>query len=73
MNTIMDQKLEALVLKVDFIKAYDRVDWEFLRMILYNIWMDRNIFEWIMGCVSKTSMAVLINGFSSRFFKPGKG
>ncbi|GJS62835.1 uncharacterized protein Tco_0677399 [Tanacetum coccineum] len=48
--------------KVDIQKAYDTVDWGFLRSILVGFGFHHNIVEWIMVCVSTTSYSVCING-----------
>ena len=32
-----------------------------------------DIVNWIIGSIHSTSFAVLINGYSSRFFKPSRG
>ena len=36
MHTIKLKNMEALILKVDLIKAYHRVNWGFLRLLLFN-------------------------------------
>ncbi|KAF3790361.1 LINE-1 retrotransposable element ORF2 protein [Nymphaea thermarum] len=53
--------------KIDFSKAYDRVDWVFLKNALINLgfslpWVDR-----VMTCVSSASFAVLIDGVPGDF------
>ncbi|GJR83334.1 sodium/hydrogen exchanger 6, partial [Tanacetum coccineum] len=48
--------------KVDIQKAYDTVDWRFLRSILVGFGFHPTMVEWIMVCVSTTSYSVCING-----------
>lgn len=62
-----------MVMKIDLSKAYNMVDWGLLRMILYKIGLGRASVNWIMGCVTNTSMAIIINVKKSSFFKPGRG
>ena len=52
MHSIKVRKLEALILKVDMIKAYNRVNWTFLRLILLQIGLTMEIINLIMECVS---------------------
>lgn len=61
------------MLRLDLSKAYDRVDWGLLRLILSKIGLDKASVKWIMGCVNNTMMAIIINGMASSFFKPGCG
>ena len=70
-HSIHSKKMKAMVLKLDLSKAYDRVDWGLLRLILLNIRLDRASVKWIMGCVNSTMMAIIINGVATSFFKPG--
>jgi len=62
-----------LVLKLDLIKAYDRVDWGFLRLVLLQVGLSLEATDWIMGCVTTAHFAVLINSKPTSFFKSFKG
>jgi hypothetical protein len=73
LHSIKVKKLKALVLKLDLVKAYDRVDWGFLRLVLLQIGMSLEVTDWILGCVSSANFVVLINGKPSRFFKSSRG
>lgn len=72
-HTIHSKKLDAAVMKIDLKKAYNRVDWVFLHLILFKIGISKEAVEWIMACVFNTSMAVIINGSTSKFFYPSRG
>ena len=55
-------KKVSLALKLDISKAYNRVEWAFLRGIMLKLglpilWIDR-----MMTCVTSSSFSVLING-----------
>jgi hypothetical protein len=53
---------ECLVLKVDFEKAYDSVDWGFLDYILQRFGFGTKWRAWMRACVCAGNMSVLING-----------
>lgn len=72
-HTIKQKKLKALLLKIDLEKTYDRVDWVFFCLILIQIGIPSLIIRWIMACVSTASIAVLISGAPSKFFKISRG
>ena len=40
LHTIKTKKLDALILKIDIIKAFNRVNWVFLRLILLQVGLD---------------------------------
>jgi hypothetical protein len=73
LHNIKMKKLKALVLKLDLKKAYDCINWDFLRMILIQTGFGLLITNWIMSCVISASYAVLINGETTSFFQSGRG
>jgi hypothetical protein len=73
LHSIKIKNNKALVLKLDMMKAYDRVDWGFLRLVLLQIGMSLEATDWIMGCVNSANFSVLINGSPSSFFKSTRG
>eukprot|EP00253_Pinus_taeda_P036400 PITA_36400 len=64
---------KGAVIKIDLSKAYDRISWTYLRMLLTHLGFKLEFINWVMGCVSSVSFAVLINGASSHFFKGQRG
>ncbi|XP_074296243.1 uncharacterized protein LOC141624234 [Silene latifolia] len=63
----------AMAVKLDMAKAYDRVEWDFLRGVLRAMGFDRHWVGRVMECVSTVSSAVLINGTAKEVFKPERG
>ena len=72
-HLINKYKLKAFSLKHDLSKAYDRVNWTFLRLLLIQLGFSIDLVNLIMGCVTSTSFTVLINGTPSSFFRPLRG
>jgi hypothetical protein len=52
----------CLVLKVDFEKAYDSVDWGFLEYMLRRFGFAGKWIDWIKACVFAGNLLVLVNG-----------
>lgn len=73
MHSIHCRKLDAAILKIDLKKAYDSVDWGFIRCLPTRIGLDNRCSRWIMACVVGVNYAVLINGIPTPFFKAAKG
>ncbi|KAK9073221.1 hypothetical protein SSX86_007545 [Deinandra increscens subsp. villosa] len=59
--------------KVDIQKAYDTVDWSFLRKILVGFGFHQTMVEWLMVCVTSPSYSICINGDTHGYFKGKKG
>ena len=62
-----------MVLKLDLVKAFDRVNWTFLRLLLLHIALPLIGVNWIMGYVTNACFAVLVNGTPSDFFPATRG
>lgn len=48
--------------KVDIQKAYDTVNWAFIRSILIGFGFHHKMVDWITVCVSSTSYSICVNG-----------
>jgi hypothetical protein len=73
LHSIKRKKSKALILKLDLKKAFDCIDWDFLRMILIQTGFSHSMIKWIMSCVTSANLAILVNGESSPFFRIGRG
>lgn len=73
LHSIKLKKMEALALNLDLTKAYNLVDWSFLRLLLLNAGLDYRITQWIMGYINSTNLAILVNGCPSTFFQASRG
>lgn len=64
------RKTGYVAVKVDMEKAYDRLDWGFLRSTLKGVGLKEDLISIIMACTSSISTTVLWNGEDSHRFQP---
>ncbi|XP_048598085.1 uncharacterized protein LOC125578967 [Brassica napus] len=64
---------ECMAIKTDMSKAYDRVEWNFLEVLMEKMGFDHIWIKWIMACVSSVTFSVLLNGNSHGFIRPERG
>lgn len=61
----------CLLLKVDFEKAYDKVNWKFLFYMLRRLCFGKVWIKWMETMVCSSGMSVLVNGGPTKEFQVG--
>jgi len=67
------EKKSGVIVKVDFEKAYDSVDWKFLYYMLGRLGFNCKWIKWIKACLESATISVLVNGSPKKEFKPKRG
>lgn len=62
-----------MAIKIDLEKAYDRLNWNFVRDTLVDISLPPNFVNLVWHCISTSSMRVLWNGETLEEFRPSRG
>jgi hypothetical protein len=70
---LKSKKLPAVLLKLDFEKAYDRVSWDILREVLLQKGFDPALVQHIMQLVTGGQTAISINGEIGPYFRNKRG
>ncbi|KAL4367675.1 hypothetical protein GQ457_05G016460 [Hibiscus cannabinus] len=73
LRKVLNERLEGVVLKADFSKAYDTVDWDFLMVIMQKMGFGEVWCHWILLCISSAYISVLVNGSPTTPFAIGRG
>jgi hypothetical protein len=72
-HSIKQQNLKALIMKLDLKRAFDSIDWDFLRLVLHAVGFGEKFTNWILACVTSANFAVIINGEATNFFNSERG
>jgi len=62
-----------MAIKIDLEKAYDKIEWGFIREMLIHFNFSDNIIDLIMSCVTSVSTSLLFNGGCLESFLPSRG
>ena len=66
-------KTGECAIKLDMAKAYDRVEWRYLKSIMQALGFPDSWVEQVMKCVSSVSFSIRVNGVFSDSFIPSRG
>lgn len=75
-NEVLDwwsKKKKGVIIKIDFEKAYDCVNWNFLFNLMESFHFGLKWRNWIKSCVTKARISVLVNGSPTDEFVPERG
>lgn len=64
LNNRRSGKSGIVTLKLDMSKAYDKVEWEYIRQVLIKMVFSSKWVDLIFNCMESVSYFVLINGIS---------
>lgn len=67
------RKKKAFLLKIDFEKAYDNVNWHFLLSMMNQMGFPSLWCRWIKGILDSSQASILVNGSPTFQFKSEKG
>ncbi|GAU33427.1 hypothetical protein TSUD_380630 [Trifolium subterraneum] len=77
LNEIIDlakrRKDNCLLFKVDFERAYDTVNWNYLERMMTKMGFSEGWLKWMRTCVFQSSMSILVNGSPTEDFNISRG
>ncbi|XP_024630826.1 uncharacterized mitochondrial protein AtMg01250-like [Medicago truncatula] len=62
-----------MAIKLDMSKAYDRIEWNFVRGMLHAMGFPEAFVGLVLRCISSVSYYILINGQPSKPISPERG
>lgn len=60
----------VVAFKLDMAKAYDRVDWHYLELLMRQLGFNASWIGWVMECVRTVSFSITVNGEAGESFHP---
>jgi hypothetical protein len=73
LHSLKTKKAKGTILKIELSKAFDRVNWSYIMLLLTHLGFEVPFIKWLMACICSVSFIVLINGAASPFFTSEKG
>jgi hypothetical protein len=67
------ENIPGILINIDFEKAFDSVDWDFLRLVMEKMNFGDFIINWIKTFYKNISSCVINNGITSDYFTLGRG
>ena len=62
-----------MAIKIDLEKAYDKLEWSFIREMLIRIYLPQGLIKLIMRCISSVNTSILVNGVRLDQILPSRG
>ncbi|XP_071738862.1 uncharacterized protein [Rutidosis leptorrhynchoides] len=70
---LKNNRKKGLVFKVDFEKAFDCLNWDFLMEVVNSMGFGCKWRKWIYSCLSSASISILVNGSPTKEFSLERG
>lgn len=72
-HSICTRHQKAIILKIDLEKAFNRVSWLYIKMLLIHMGFPHNFITWIMTCITTPTFHILTSGYASLLLHSKRG
>ncbi len=71
-HSLTSNRKACMIMQFDIAKAYDKLNWTYIRKVLIAFGFDHSWVRWVMALVTSASFSILVNGSPSEIFIPSK-
>eukprot|EP00253_Pinus_taeda_P008198 PITA_08198 len=72
-HSLTSNSKAGMIMQLDLAKAYDKLNWTYIKKVLIAFGFDHNCVRWVMALVTSSSFSILVNGSPSETFIPSRG
>lgn len=72
-HSLKDQSKLGMLIQMDMSKAFNKINWNYIRNMLAAFGFSKDIINWIMALVSGAFFSILLNGSPSAIINPSRG
>jgi len=72
-HSLTRERKSSMIMQLDIAKAYNKVNWTYIKKVLAAFGFDHNWIKWVMALVTSSSFSILINGSPFHICLPSKG
>eukprot|EP00253_Pinus_taeda_P034998 PITA_34998 len=72
-HSLLRNRKASMIMQLDLTKAYDKLNWTYIRKVLIAFGFDHNRVRWVMALATSSSFLILVNGSPSKNFTPSRG
>eukprot|EP00253_Pinus_taeda_P010040 PITA_10040 len=72
-HSLTNNNKAGMIMQLDVAKAYDKLNWTYIRKVLTTFRFDQNSIRWVMVLVTSCSFSILVNRSPSETFTPSRG
>jgi hypothetical protein len=72
-HELSQKKMQGVILKIDFEKAYDSVCWDFIEEVMERKSFNTRLRRWIMSTIKEGKVCVIINRENGPYFRTFRG
>jgi len=72
-HSLKTNRRPSMLIKLDIAKAYDKLNWQYMRGILGAFGFDRSWIRWVMNLISSPFYSILLNGSPTKILQASRG